>query len=164
MMRIRFANFSDAEVISKLANEIWPKTYVGVISDDQINLMLAEIYSTCSIEHQIKAGHIFMLLETGGILQGFASITKQSEKVHKLEKLYLHPSIHQRGAGKLLIGTVEDYCRAQGASELLLNVNRNNKAKFFYDKMGYKVVEEVDIPYHQFVLNDYVMSKDLHSK
>ncbi|HET8829711.1 MAG TPA: GNAT family N-acetyltransferase [Pelobium sp.] len=162
MMEIRFAGSADAEVISKLANEIWPKTYAGVISDEQICFMLAEIYSIDSIERQIKAGHIFMVLETGGVLQGFASISKQSEKVHKLEKLYLHPSIHHRGAGKLLIGTVEDYCRTQGASELLLNVNRNNKAKFFYDKMGYKVVEKVDITYHQFVLNDYVMSKDLH--
>ena len=162
MMEIRFAGLADAEAIHKLANEIWPRTYAGVISDEQISFMLSEIYSTNSIERQMNAGHVFMLLEAEGVLQGFASITKQNEKVHKLEKLYLHQNIHQRGAGRLLISTVEDHCRTQGALELLLNVNQKNKAKFFYDKMGYKVVETVDIPYHHFVLNDYVMSKDLN--
>ncbi len=160
-MEIKIASFEDAETISKLANEIWPATYADILSGEQICFMLAQSYTTSAIEEQMKTGHLFFLLETDGLLRGFASIAKHTESAFKLQKLYIHQSMHHKGAGKLLISHVEGYCKTQGAVELLLNVNRNNKAKFFYEKMGYRIIEVVDIPYHQFVLNDYVMAKAL---
>ena len=46
-------------------------------------------------------------------------------------------------------------------STLELNVNRNNPAKDFYAKNGFKIVEEIDIPLDKFWLNDYVMTKNI---
>ena len=42
---------------------------------------------------------------------------------------------------------------------LELNVNRANPALGFYTKLGFEISETVDIPYYQFILNDYVMRK-----
>jgi ribosomal protein S18 acetylase RimI-like enzyme len=38
-----------------------------------------------------------------------------------------------------------------------LNVNRNNEAKEFYKKLGFKIIREEDIPIGQYWMNDYVM-------
>ncbi len=161
MMEVRFANFEDAGLIVKLAHEIWPVVYVDVISNEQISFMLEQSYSISAIENQMKEGHLFFILESDSVAQGFASITKESNEIYKLQKLYIHQSLHGQGAGRFFITTVENYCREQGALELVLNVNRNNKAKFFYKKMGYGIIEVVDIPYYKYVLNDYVMVKNL---
>jgi ribosomal protein S18 acetylase RimI-like enzyme len=38
-----------------------------------------------------------------------------------------------------------------------LNVNRNNQAKHFYEKIGFNVIREEDIPIGPYWMNDYVM-------
>ncbi len=160
-MEIRFANLSDAEIISKLANEVWPLTYKDILSAEQIQFMLEKSYTINSIEKQMKEAHIFFILELEKITKGFASVTLEVEDIYKLQKLYIHQSLHKKGAGTLLLSFVENYCKIKGAQQLLLNVNRNNKAKLFYEKMDYRIIHTVDIPYHHFVLNDYIMSKRL---
>jgi len=161
MMAVRFATKADAEIISKLANQIWPVTYNGVISEEQIAFMLEQSYTVLAIENQIKDRQLFFILESDSVAQGFAGLTKESEETYKLQKLYIHQNLHGQGAGHFLITAVEDYCKEQGALELFLNVNRNNTAKFFYEKMGYNIIEIVDIPYYRYVLNDYIMAKSL---
>lgn len=51
-----------------------------------------------------------------------------------------------------------------GAKRLVLNVNRNNPTVHFYEKLGYTIGEIIDIPYYDFVLNDYIMVKSLSIK
>ncbi|WP_017260281.1 GNAT family N-acetyltransferase [Pedobacter arcticus] len=160
-MNVRIANLSDAETIAKLAREIWPRTYADIISTEQIAFMLEKSYTVTSLEKQLLEGHTFFILESDAVALGFASVTQEIEDTYKLQKFYIHQNLHKKGAGTLLLSFVEDYCRTKGAERLLLNVNRNNKAKLFYDKMGYTILHTVDIPYHDFVLNDYIMGKNL---
>lgn len=160
-MEIRIAEMADLQSISNLANEIWPLAYADVISKEQISLMLAEFYTLKAIENQIGEGHVFFILEHDGVSIGFASISSLNHQLFKLQKLYIHQNLHGQGAGKLMVQKVENYCRSQNATELILNVNRNNEAQHFYKKIGFEIIESVDIPYHQFVLNDYIMRKSL---
>jgi hypothetical protein len=44
-----------------------------------------------------------------------------------------------------------------------LNVNINNPAYHFYIKMDFTVRERIDIPYGKFMLNDFVMEKNLQN-
>ena len=48
------------------------------------------------------------------------------------------------------------------AQYLHLNVNRKNPALAFYKKLGYEIIETVDIPFAEFWLNDYVMAKSIN--
>jgi ribosomal protein S18 acetylase RimI-like enzyme len=48
-----------------------------------------------------------------------------------------------------------------GKQTLDLNVNRYNKAKSFYEKIGFRVVYEEDVPIGKYWMNDYVMRKQL---
>lgn len=161
MIEIKKASVSDVVTIIKLAKEIWWPTYKEVISEEQIAFMLGEMYSAEALTSQIQNGHQFLILEVDGIAKGFASFSKQDEHIYKLQKLYLHPNQQGNGTGKFLISAVENEVLRLNAKTLILNVNRGNKAHLFYLKVGYQILEEVDISYHQFVLNDYVMGKVL---
>jgi hypothetical protein len=45
---------------------------------------------------------------------------------------------------------------------MILNVNRYNKARFFYEKFGFKIIDEVDISIgNNYFMNDYVMELNL---
>lgn len=48
-----------------------------------------------------------------------------------------------------------------GAENLDLNVNRYNKARFFYEKVGFVIIKEEDIPMGEYWMNDFVMRKVL---
>jgi ribosomal protein S18 acetylase RimI-like enzyme len=161
-MEIIEANLSHLKIISDLAEKIWWPTYQSVISDKQIAFMLEQMYSEKALESQFKEGAQFLLLRLEEAYQGFASYQIQENgKDYKLQKLYLKPELQGIGLGKALITEVENRTKILGADYLYLNVNRGNKAYQFYNKIGYEIFEEIDIPYYEFVLNDYVMRKEL---
>ncbi len=60
-----------------------------------------------------------------------------------------------------MISFAEEEATQRGRDTLELNVNRGNKAYYFYLKQGFEVVEEVDIPYYGYILDDYVMQKKI---
>ena len=162
MMEIIAANLLDVETIKNLATEIWPIAYKNVITDEQIAFMLEKGYSVSSIQQQMQDGHVFLIIKENGVSQGFASFSPTEKlQTYKLQKLYIHPNLQGKGAGKLLITAVENEVKSLNAQQLILNVNRGNKAQYFYKKLGYNIIETVDIPYYNYVLNDYVMAKNV---
>ena len=163
MIRIEEASINDLEIIHQLAHDIWWPTYKNFISEEQITFMLDKMYATSALKNQIEEGNIFLILYINTEAKGFACFSNTAmDQVYKLQKLYLLPDQQGKGTGKLLLSEVEEKVKKLGAKALILNVNRGNKAQYFYQKLGYQITEEVDIPYFHFVLNDYIMSKTLN--
>ncbi|HEY0670125.1 MAG TPA: GNAT family N-acetyltransferase [Sphingobacteriaceae bacterium] len=163
MMSIREATENDISLIRKLAHDIWWPTYRDILPADQISLMLEEMYSKNELVMQMNSGVNFLITETEGKATGFAgySLTDKELMVFKIHKIYLLPSEQGKGTGKKLIGFITSLAVNNGGKILELNVNRSNPAFSFYKKLGFKIYEEVDIPYHKYFLNDYVMRKNL---
>ncbi|HEY0298512.1 MAG TPA: GNAT family N-acetyltransferase [Arachidicoccus sp.] len=156
------ATMSDIASIQQIARFTWFETYGAILSAEQINYMLDLIYSTKSLEEQMKNGHQFFLLQQNGERIGFIDIEKTSETRTKLHKIYLLPNQQAKGYGKLLINLAVEKAGKQGSSILQLNVNRYNNAIEFYKKSGFRIVEETDIPIgNGYFMNDYVMEKIL---
>ena len=162
-MIIRPAFVNDIPVINNLANEIWWPAYKDVISDEQISFMLQNIYSEEALKRQLSEGARFVIIERDEKPVGFAgySLEDSGDRILKLHKLYLLPSEQGKGTGKKLIEWLEKLAGQQNAEIFELNVNRNNPALSFYKKLGFEIWKTVDIPYYDFVLNDYVMRKSL---
>lgn len=162
-LSIRPAKQQDIPTISRLAEEIWWPTYRDFISEEQISFMLGEMYSAASLKQQLADGVIFLLALRDDVPVGFAgfSRTDETEQVFKLHKLYVLPSEQGKGTGKALVDEVSTLAKADGGKILELNVNRGNKAQHFYKKIGFDIHQTLDIPYHSFVLNDYVMRREL---
>lgn len=162
MYQIRTAGQEDIPVIRELAKMIWPPTYSAILDKDQIDYMMNLIYSPSSLLRQMyQRGHIFLLLEYNGAPAGFASysVHRESEKV-KLEKIYVNPKLQGKGLGLGLLNTVIERTRETGLNRLQLNVNRYNKARYFYEKQGFRIISEEDIDIgNGFFMNDYVMER-----
>jgi ribosomal protein S18 acetylase RimI-like enzyme len=152
----------DIPTIIALGEQTWAPTYQHILSPAQLEYMFAEIYSPKALQAQIENGQNFLLLYQDQTPVGFASFSKQPEPgVFKLNKIYVAPTWHSRNYGRLLIDTVQKKVRATGGQTLELNVNRQNPAKAFYEKCGFTVAREEDIPIGPYWMNDYIMQKSL---
>ena len=65
-----------------------------------------------------------------------------------------------KGTGKALIDYIENQAKVNHDTALFLNVNKNNSAIQFYEKVGFKIIKEeiIDIG-NSYVMDDYVMEK-----
>jgi GNAT superfamily N-acetyltransferase len=162
-MIIRKATDSDIQAISELAEKIWWPSYRNIISDEQISFMLNDMYSSESLREQMNSGIEFLIVERDKLPLAFAGFSETDTKnqVFKLHKLYVLPTEQGRGTGRKLIEHVSSLAKAKGGKILELNVNRGNPAHHFYRKIGFDIYQTVDISYHHFILNDYIMRKDL---
>ena len=164
MYLIREAATADVEAILQIAHKTWWPTYEPILGKDQVAFMLDELYPTGKITTQVaEKQQTFLLLIEDGQPVAFAAYSPRQEDadIYKLHKLYCLPVTQGKGYGKILINTVADKVKEAGKNTLDLNVNRYNNAKNFYEKMGFVVIYEEDIPIGPYWMNDYVMRKKL---
>jgi ribosomal protein S18 acetylase RimI-like enzyme len=163
-MEIKKATTDDIEAIQQLSANIWPVAYKEILRKEQLNYMLHKFYSMEALKDQmLTKGHQFYLLvneHKDNI--GFASVSMEDKLTFKLQKLYILPQQQGKNLGKMLLNKVIQYCTEKGGKSLILNVNRYNKARFFYEKCGFKIIEEIDIAIgNNYFMNDYVMKLNL---
>jgi N-acetylglutamate synthase-like GNAT family acetyltransferase len=164
MYLIRKATYDDIESIREIAEKTWRYTYSPTHEKEQLDYMLTEIYSVERISSQLKHNtQTYLLLMENEKPVAFAAYSPREEdpEIYKLHKLYCLPETQGNGYGKVLINEVINKTLEAGKHILDLNVNRYNKSKNFYEKMGFVVVYEEDIPIGKYWMNDYVMRKEL---
>ena len=72
--------------------------------------------------------------------------------------------VEGRQIGRMLFGEALRAVKEShpGPCTLELNVNRSNRARGFYEKMGMRVVREGDFPIGEgYYMNDYIMGMEL---
>lgn len=151
----------DADAVSALARIVWQATYRPLISQAQIDAMLADRYAPQRIREQLDdPRQAWWVARTDHVLAGFAHALLD-EGGCKLDKLYVHPERQRRGIGAALLREVEAWARAQQARRLWLQVNRGNaQAIRAYQKYGFRIIESrvFDIG-DGFVMDDHLMEK-----
>lgn len=160
MITLRKAKEEDLVIILDIATGTWPDAYLNIIGQAQIDYMLEKMYNRGELLKQLMDGHIFLIAEDNENQYGFAgySIIGHDERVYKLHKLYVLPSAHGKGIGKILINEVFNQVKDAGASAIQLNVNKHNKAKDFYLKAGFTIKESVKLDIGDgYFMDDYVM-------
>lgn len=166
MIQIRYANEKDVSVIRLLAISIWWPTYRIILSSEQIQYMLDNIYDEQVLKDQILSKQQeFLIIEINKEPVGFAAfgIKSMDENCYKLHKLYCLQSQQGKGLGKQLLEFVITEVKKKGCQFLDLNVNKYNPAKSFYEKFGFEIIEEIDIPIGPYWMNDFIMRKQLRN-
>lgn len=152
-----------ADAVAALARTVWQATYPALISQAQIDAMLADRYAPARIRAQLDdPAHAWRVVCMGEAPVGFAHALLDGGDC-KLDKLYVHPDHQRRSLGAALLRAIEAWARAQGAVRLRLQVNRGNaQAIRAYEKYGFRIVESrvFDIG-DGFVMDDYLMEKTL---
>src|SRR5579871_408986 len=163
-LRIRFAGVDDIHTIGLLARQIWPDAYKDILLQEQLDYMLHLFYSSSSLKNQmVNDKHSFLLIEDDEIAVGFASYSATGKPdIFKLHKIYVLSNQQGKGLGKMIIDFIVNDIKPKNATALQLNVNRNNKAKSFYERLGFAVIKEEDIDIgNNYFMNDYVMEKKI---
>jgi len=162
------ATETDVPAIARLAGLIWRSHYPGIISTEQIEYMLAKMYSLETLREEIRLRSIrYERLLAGQELAGFASHgPTEQPKLFKLHKIYLHPAWHGQGHGSLLLRHCEREVCKLGADRLALTVNkRNSQAMAAYQRNGFAITDSVVVNIGGgFVMDDYVMTKELSAE
>jgi diamine N-acetyltransferase len=159
MLSVTKATTADIPLIRQLTFAIWPQTYSHMISQQQIDYMLEMMYSPAVLQKQIEEdGCTFIIVYEDGEPVAFASFNETESQIWKLNKIYILPSQQGKGTGKFIINYIVDEIKAKAAKSLQLQVNRQNKAKDFYEKLGFKIINTADFDIgNGYFMNDYVM-------
>lgn len=161
-LTIRKAWPGDIALIRQLAWDIWPVTYEPILGEQQVTYMLNLLYNEQTIREQMENHIEYIIVHDGPKAVGFAAFGVEEPGVYKLHKIYVLPSQQGKGTGRYIINELAAAMKKKGARALRLNVNRYNKARIFYEKMGFSVIREEDIDIGKgYFMNDYVMEKSL---
>jgi diamine N-acetyltransferase len=165
-LNIRPTTEADIPTIIGLAAQIWEPTYGNILSREQLDFMFAHTYTEAHLQRQIAEGQRFYLIfNTANEAVGYASWSwlpelYENKPLAKLNKIYVLPSEQGKGTGRFLLQYIENEVVSLSANALQLCVNRYNKAKYFYEKQGYRVLREEDFVFYQYFMNDFVLQKD----
>ena len=159
MLSITKAVATDIPLIRQLTFSIWPQTYSSVISKEQIDYMLEMMYNPATLQKQIEQDACrFIIVYDDAEPVAFASYNETESQVWKLNKIYILKTHQGKGTGKFIINFIVDEIKAKHAKALQLQVNRQNIAKDFYEKLGFKIIKTADFDIgNGYFMNDYVM-------
>lgn len=165
VITIRYGTVDDIPDIQYIAEKSWWNVYSPILASEQIDYMLRRIYSTTTLTEVFVQGiQKFRILLEDGHAKGFLAYGPREvdPSIYKVHKLYVLPETQGKGFGKMLIDDVKEKTLAEGIFVLDLNVNRFNPAKSFYERMGFTVLREEDVPIGPYWMNDFVMRLSIH--
>ena len=163
-MKIRKAILSDIPVIKEIAEKAWRPTYDHILTEQQTLYMLDLMYNSLTLENQINGNIEFFMVDLAHETVGYFAVETINEQIVKLHKLYLDPTQKQKGFGRKIIQFIKDWTLKNQRNNIILNVNKNNSAVQFYQKVGFTIMEEMILDIGEgYVMDDYVMQLYLES-
>ena len=165
MFTTKRATTADCALIHNMANVVFRDTYKAILSPEQMEYMMEWMYSPDSLHQQItQDGHIYYIGYWDNKPCGYISIEQQGDDVFHLQKIYVMPGFQGKGIGKDLFNFAISYIKSIHPTLCLmeLNVNRNNGAVQFYERMGMKRLREGDFDIgNGYFMNDYIMGIEI---
>lgn len=166
-MKLTKATEENIPLIQDLARRSWKNAYAEILSEEQMEYMLSEMYSKTELESQLQNPdyHYYLIIdEDNNSYEGFIGYEHNYEyKTTKLHRIYLIPESKGKGLGKLTLRFLNDKVSENENNRIILNVNKHNAARNFYESQGYRVYDEgiFDIG-NGFVMDDYLMEFLIH--
>ncbi|MBL1223412.1 GNAT family N-acetyltransferase [Chryseobacterium sp. L7] len=167
-MKLVEATEKDIPLIQDLARRSWENAYAEILSNEQMEYMLSEMYSEAEIGGHLQHPdyHYYLIRdENNGSFEGFIGYQHHYEgSSTKLHRIYLVPESKGKGFGKGALEFLHQKVSESGDGRIILNVNKHNAARNFYESQGYRVYDEgtFDIG-NGFVMDDYLMEFLIHN-
>lgn len=156
-----FVPLQTAESLARvraIADDVWPKTFRGILSPEQIVYMMKMMYAPEVMEKELASGSSFDLLVVDGKDAGYMVYAPYDEPGSmKLHKLYLLEEYQGKGYGQKMLHHVIDTAKARGFTSVILAVNKQNeKAQKAYQRFGFEHYKSVQIDIGSgFIMDDY---------
>lgn len=160
MISFQKASEKDIPLLRELAKKSWNAAYKDILSQEQIDYMLAEMYSSETLSEQIKNKnyHYFFIIsenQSAGLMGFEFHYEKDTTKLHRI---YLLEDFKGKGLGKTAMNFLKEKVAASSDNRIILNVNKENNAQKVYESQGFKAYGEgiFDIG-NGYVMDDFLM-------
>jgi len=138
--------------------------YKEIHTEEQNRFSFSEMYSTESLQKQLEHGEFFVLSNDQKDV-GYLALYRESPAHWMLDKLYILPDCKGKGYGRMLVEHAINYIGQieSGTYEILLNVNRRNRAVSFYQHLGFEITSSWDrvIADGRWLMDGYEMRKTI---
>ena len=154
-------SLNDARTISQLAKSIWVEHYTDMIGLAQVEYMTQKYQSTDQIHQDItQNGYTYYIAYSDEKAVGYSAIKPDTAgNGIFLSKLYVEKDYRGLGISKRIIELIMNTYKNKGVSFIWLTVNKKNiNSIAAYQKMGYKIIDEIVMDIGGgFVMDDYKM-------
>ncbi|MGI8950316.1 MAG: GNAT family N-acetyltransferase [Chitinophagaceae bacterium] len=171
MLKIRYANFADAETICDIAARTFYNTYAVYNSQEDMQQYMQESFSIQQIKSELEdAQSKFLLITENENILGYAKITWRRKPVNssdeialEIARFYAETIYIGKGIGKFLMEECISIAKAGAAKYIWLDVwQENKKAIRFYQKWGFIITENYSFILGKDVQQDYIMEKRIN--
>ncbi|MGZ5188027.1 MAG: GNAT family N-acetyltransferase [Kaistella sp.] len=160
MISLIKATETDIPLIRELAEISWNSAYADILSRNQIDYMLSQMYSADEILVQLQNPdyHYYLIFDDNNAVGFMGYEHHYDPKTTKLHRIYLIDEAKGKGSGKAALSFLKKQVFEQGDNRIILNVNKENKARYVYESQGFSIYKEdvFDIG-NGFVMDDYLM-------
>jgi len=166
-MKFIKATENDIPLIQDLAKRSWENAYADILSAGQMEYMLRTMYSHDEIAGQLRHPnyHYYLIQDDmNDAFEGFIGYENHYEDTTtKLHRIYLVPESKGKGLGKKALQFLTQKVSENQDTRIILNVNKYNPARKFYESQGYTIYDEgvFDIG-NNYVMDDYLMEFIIH--
>lgn len=148
-MNIRKAVLNDAKGIAKVHVDSWRTTYKNIIPDEFLNNLSYQRREELWINN-IPKGNVFVAENDKGEIVGFSSggierSGKYKEYQGELSSIYILKEFQGQGIGKALTNPVIRELEKLGINSMLVFVLEENGSRLFYEKIGGKIIDTVEV-------------------
>ena len=144
MVSFKKATDQDITLLQELAEKSWNSAYANILSTDQIEYMLTEMYAKDELFKQLQnPNYQYYLILSDVIPAGFIGFEFHYEKeTTKLHRIYLLNEFKGKGLGKKGLDFMKKMAAETSDKRIILNVNKENPARKMYESQGFKVFKE----------------------
>lgn len=164
-LTLQKATTADCALIHALASIAFPATYQEILSPSQIDYMMEWMYAPANIGKQMEVdGHEYFIAYFNNEACGYLSIEQQEEDLFHLQKIYVLPRFQGKRVGRFLFEKAIEQIKSihPAPCRMELNVNRQNKAMHFYERMGMRKLNEGDFAIgNGYSMCDFIMGMDV---
>ncbi|TKC15313.1 GNAT family N-acetyltransferase [Robertmurraya kyonggiensis] len=146
---IRKADLSDAKGLAKVHVDSWRTTYQNIVPDDFLNGLSYNNFEQRWIRN-IPNGGVYVAETESGEIVGFSSGGKERSGkytgfVGEIYAIYILKEYQGQGIGRELVKPIAVELKEMGFNSMLVLVLRDNPSRHFYEALGAKYIEEVEV-------------------
>jgi L-amino acid N-acyltransferase YncA len=149
MITIRRAVPGDAAAIGAVHVTAWRSAYPGILPADYLS-GLSSIRQAAQYEAAIRGGIGVNVATSKGKIVGFSTASRSRRKGvadGEIETLYVLDDFRDQGAGRGLLAASAAFLSLLGCRSAFAWVLRDNPSRWFYERMGGKIVAEETIAF-----------------
>lgn len=167
------ANLATATRLADLGYQTFSETFAADNTPEDMAAFLAEAYGPeIQLSELQQARYTFLLAEMQGQLVGFAKLWRDSplglaadepaQGRLEIKQLYVVEDWIGTGLGAALMRRILDLAQAENCTAIVLGVwERNERAKAFYQRFGFREVGELAFKLGEDIQRDLILRKGL---